>query len=168
MAINMPAIADPMKSEAFERERKAVEEKKGENVQASNTDAAMCNERATEINNSRGDWDKRNGTTAVMKAIDTQTGKEVFLVSTNSPNNTLPKNLQGVLKDNEIYIGGKGHAEQKIMLNKGDRYSIIAGGTSRNICKDICQPLLEADGLKLGGPKYNGHSDKTLYRQFWR
>ena len=65
MAINMPAIADPMKSEAYERERKPVEEekaeeKKEENVQASNTDAAMCNERATEINNSRGDWDKRN------------------------------------------------------------------------------------------------------------
>lgn len=61
MAINKPAIADPMKSEAYyERARKKAEEKKGENVQASNTDAAMCNERATEINNSRGDWDKRN------------------------------------------------------------------------------------------------------------
>ena len=33
-----------------------------------------------------------------------------------------------------------------------DRYTIIAGGTSRNICKAICQPLLETDGLTLGGP----------------
>lgn len=33
------------------------------------------------------------------------------------------------------------------MNNKGDRYTIIAGGTSRNICKAICQPLLETDGL---------------------
>ena len=41
---------------------------------------------------------------------------------------------------------------QTIMNNKGDRYTIIAGGTSRNICKAICQPLLETDGLTLGGP----------------
>ena len=54
------------------------------------------------------------------------------------------------------------------MNNKGDRYTIIAGGTSRNICKAICQPLLETDGLTLGGSIYNGRSDKTLYRQFWR
>lgn len=37
------------------------------------------------------------------------------------------------------------------MNNKGTRYSIVAGGTSRNVCKDICQPLLEVDGLTLGG-----------------
>lgn len=103
-----------------------------------------------------------------MKAVDNQTGNEVYLVATNAPNQTVPKSLQGVLNDNEIYIGGKGHAEQTIMNNKGDRYTIIAGGTSRNICKDICQPLLEADGLTLGGPMYNGRSDKTPYRQFWR
>ena len=54
------------------------------------------------------------------------------------------------------------------MNNKGDRYTIIAGGTSRNICKATCQPLLETDGLTLGGSIYNGRSDKTPYRQFWR
>lgn len=37
MAINMPAIADPMKSEAYEREHKAVEEKKGEEKQLDDT-----------------------------------------------------------------------------------------------------------------------------------
>lgn len=58
--------------------------------------------------------------------------------------------------------------DQTIMNNKGDRYTIIAGGTSRNICKATCQPLLETDGLILGGPIYNGRSDKTPYRQFWR
>ena len=30
MAINMPAIADPMKSEAYERKRRKAEEKKEE------------------------------------------------------------------------------------------------------------------------------------------
>lgn len=42
------------------------------------------------------------------------------------------------------------------------------GGTSRNICKGICKPLLEADGLILGGPTFRGRDDKTSYRQFWR
>lgn len=139
------------------------------NQSGSNTTIAMeCNARATEINGLRGDWESRNGTTAVMKAIDNTTGNEVYLVATNAPNQTVPKSLQGVLNDNEIYIGGKGHAEQTIMNNKGDRYTIIAGGTSRNICKATCQPLLETDGLTLGGPIYNGRSDKTPYRQFWR
>lgn len=32
----------------------------------------------------------------------------------------------------------------------------------------LCQPLLETDGLTLGGSIYNGRSDKTPYRQFWR
>ena len=130
--------------------------------------AAECNQRATEINNARGDWESRNGTTVVAKAIDNETGREVFLVSTNDPSLQAPKSLQGVLNDNEVYIGGRGHAEQTMMNNKDDRYTVVAGGTSRNICKDICAPLLEADGLTLGGPTYRGRNDKTPYRQFWR
>ena len=142
-----------------------VHNKKCGDTQAS---AAECNNRATEINNSRNGIDKDRGTTAVMKAIDNTTGEEVTLVSTNLDNKSIPKSLQGVLNDDEIYIGGVGHAEQTIMQNKGDRYTIIAGGTSRNICKDTCAPLLEADGLTLGGPKFNGRNDKTPFRQFWR
>ena len=53
---------------------------------SSNIAIAMeCNVRATEINNLRGDWECRNGTTALMKAFDNQTGNEVYLVSTNAP-----------------------------------------------------------------------------------
>ncbi len=55
----------------------------------------------------------RYGTTAVMKAIDNETGHEVYLVATNATNQTLPNSLQDVLTDNEIYIGGK-----EGMLNK--------------------------------------------------
>ncbi|MDE6053435.1 MAG: hypothetical protein K2G55_06695, partial [Lachnospiraceae bacterium] len=130
--------------------------------------AGECRRRAIEINNMRGYWQRRNGTTAVMKAIDNQTGEEVYLVATNEPGIKQPKTVQGLLKSNEIYIGGEGHAEETIMNNKGERYTIIAGGTSRNICKDICQPLLETDGLTLGGSKYRGRKDKTPYRLFWR
>ncbi len=137
-------------------------------IKKSFKDALECNERATEINNIRGDWESRNGTTAVMKALDNETGQEVFLVSTNASNKKVPKSLQGALKENELYIGGKGHAEETIMKNKTDRYTIIAGGTSRNICKDICKPLLEEDGLTLGGKIFRGRKDKTPFRQFWR
>ncbi|MDE6231985.1 MAG: hypothetical protein K2M60_01370 [Lachnospiraceae bacterium] len=49
----------------------------------------------------------------VMKAIDNETGHEVYLVATNATNQTLPNSLQDVLTDNEIYIGGK-----EGMLNK--------------------------------------------------
>ena len=108
------------------------------------------------------------GTTAVMEAIDNDNGNVVYLVSTNLPQKTAPKSIRSLLADNEIYIGGAGHAEQTIMNNKGNKYTVVAGGTSRNVCKDICQPLLEADGLTLGGPTFRGNSDKTKYRQFWR
>lgn len=72
------------------------------------------------------------------------------------------------MKENEIYIGGKGHAEQTIIENIGDRYTLIEGGSSRNVCKGICQPLIESKGMELGGPEYRGLSDKTRYRQFWK
>ena len=65
---------------------------KGNSKSGSNTTIAMeCNARATEINGLRGDWESRNGTTAVMKAIDNTTGNEVYLVATNAPNQTVPK-----------------------------------------------------------------------------
>ena len=108
------------------------------------------------------------GTTAVMEAIDNENGNVVYLVATNSPQKTAPKSIRSLLADNEIYIGGKGHAEQTIMNNKGNKYTIVAGGTSRNVCKDICQPLLENDGLILGGPEFRGKNDKTRFRQFGR
>ena len=128
----------------------------------------ICNARATEINQARGGRTSRMGTTAVMQAFDNQSGKIVYLVSTNEPNKNIPRKLRSILNENEVYIGGKGHAEETIMKHKGNNYTIIAGGTSRNVCIDICKSLLEKDGLALGGPRYRGRQDKTPYRQFWR
>ncbi len=54
------------------------------------------------------------------------------------------------------------------MNSIGDKYTIMAGGTSRNVCTDICQPLIESAGLILGGPTFRGRRDKTPFRQFWR
>ena len=162
MGIDIEGIEAGIKNQAQSRQSTIT------NYSNNSSIAAECNRRATEINSMRGYWQSRNGTTVVMKAIDNQTSNEVYLVATNESDIGIPKTVQGLLKSDEIYIGGKGHAEETIMNNKGNRYTIIAGGTSRNICKGICQPLLEADGLTLGGPTYRGRNDKTPYRQFWR
>ena len=124
--------------------------------------------RAQELQALRNDWDKRNGTTAVMRAIDNETNEEVLLVATNSPRKTVIPEFEGKLKENEIYVGGEGHAEQTIIENSGDRYTFIEGGSSRNVCKGICQPLIESKDMKLGGPEFKGRDDKTKYRQFWK
>ena len=131
--------------------------------------AQECNERATEINNQRPGQQGKRGTTSVMKAIDNETGKEVYLVSTEMANKTkTPKSIKGLLKEDEIYIPGIGHAEETILNNTKDKYTIIAGGTSRNVCKDICAPKIESRGMVIGGPVFRGNSDKTKYRQFWQ
>lgn len=54
------------------------------------------------------------------------------------------------------------------MKNKGSRYTIIEGGTSRNICKDICEPLITNDGLTIGGTEFAYRGNKTKFREFWR
>ncbi len=124
--------------------------------------------RSKELQALRNDWDKRNGTTAVMRAIDNETNEEVLLVATNSPRKAIIPEFEGKLKENEIYVGGEGHAEQTIIENSGDRYTFIEGGSSRNVCKGICQPLIEGKDMKLGGPEFKGRDDKSKYRQFWK
>jgi hypothetical protein len=80
----------------------------------------------------------------------------------------MPKELEGTLSNNERYIEGAGHAEQTIVNAAGTDWKIMSGGTSRNICKGTCQPLLEEHGVQLGGPTFRGNPDKTPYRMFWR
>jgi len=142
-------------------------DKKSE-VIGSQAGAEELYKRSQELQNLRSDWDKRNGTTAVMRAIDNETGKEVLLIATNSPRKTIIPEFVGQLKENEVYIGGEGHAEQTIIENIGDRYTLIEGGSSRNVCKAICKPLIESKGMELGGPEFRGKEDKTKYRLFWK
>lgn len=63
--------------------------------------------RQKELQSLRSDWDKRNGTTAVIRAIDNETGNTVYLVATNSPKKTIIPQFVGDLKKNEIYVGGR-------------------------------------------------------------
>ena len=101
--------------------------------------AVECQKRAQEINNSRSPQDSSRGTVSVALVIDNETGEKKYLVATNRQTVKTPKWLQNVLNSNEEYVGGPGHAEQTIILNKGDEYTIIAGGTSSSLSlKCLC------------------------------
>jgi hypothetical protein len=154
-------------AEAIIQEDKGSDSKKIKIV-GSEAGAEELYKRSQELQELRNDWDKRNGTTAVMRAIDNETGKEVLLIATNSPRKTIIPEFVEQLKKNEVYIGGEGHAEQTIIENIGDKYTLIEGGSSRNVCKAICKPLIESKGMKLGGPEFRGKEDKTKYRLFWK
>lgn len=79
----------------------------------------------------------------------------------------MPGSWEDMLGPNEIFIRGPGHAEETILNNLGDDWVVTAGGTSRNICFATCTPLLEAQGLEIGGPTFRGMADKSPYRMFW-
>ena len=49
----------------------------------------------------------------------------------------------------------------------GEDWVIVAGGTSRNVCKETCAPLLIGRNLQLSGPIFRSMPDKTRFRLFW-
>ena len=62
---------------------------------------------------------------------------------------------------------GVGHAEEGIINSLGPDEFVEFGGTSRNICEEVCYPLLDQRGLVVGGPEFPGAADKTPWRMFW-
>ena len=81
----------------------------------------------------------------------------------------MPPEWEGQLGPNEHFIGEPGHAEQSILnSNQTEGYNLTEGGTSRNVCKAICEPALTDEGFQLGGPTFRGMPDKTPYRMFWK
>ena len=118
------------------------------------------------LNGARTAWEARNGTTTVMRVQNINSGEIQTWVATETP--TMPTSLEGALRQGEVFVEGPGHAEQTIVNALDGEWRIIGGGTSRNVCIPICQPLLEGQGLQLGGPIFRGMPDKTPYRMFWR
>ena len=80
----------------------------------------------------------------------------------------MPGQWNNLLGNGETFIQAPGHAEQTIVNALGNDWVITSGGSSRNVCIPTCQPLLEGQGLQLGGPTFPGMADKTPYRMFWR
>jgi hypothetical protein len=80
---------------------------------------------------------------------------------------TMPAEFEGQLGAGETFVEGAGHAEQTIFNSLDDNWRLLEGGASRNVCQDVCAPLIKDSGGELGGPSFRGMSDKTPYRMFW-
>ena len=110
------------------------------------------------------------GTTAVIQAqaeIDGKTAITTF-VATESPYSV--QKVKNMLQDGvEEFVKGEGHAEDTIFKHLDeDKYTwrVIAGGTSRNVCRKTCAPCVAEHKLELTGPEFRGRADKTPYRMF--
>ena len=128
--------------------------------------AVQLQGRAAELNALRRPWEASNGTTAVIKVLNKLANKSKRLIATEGK--TIPKEFEGKLLPGEEFIGEIGHAEQTILENLGPDWVAVEGGASRNVCSRVCQPLVEGNGMRLGGPEFRGAADKTPFRMFWR
>jgi hypothetical protein len=50
----------------------------------------------------------------------------------------MPRQWIGNLAKNEFFIRGGGHSEETLVAALGEEWRIVAGGTPRNVCKDVC------------------------------
>ena len=126
--------------------------------------ARQLQQRAQQLNNGRKQWLVDNGTTAVIQAQGTIKGENVIVNFVATESKDVDPLVEGALRRGEIFVKGKGHAEQTIIdaLDKLDgNWTIIAGGTSRNVCRETCAPRIAAHGLELTGREFAGRADKT-------
>jgi hypothetical protein len=128
--------------------------------------AAALQGRAAELNAARGAWLSKNGTTAAMLARNNLTGEVSTFIATEAA--TMEKTM--LLRSGEKFVAGVGHAEETILQSLGKDWTVLAGGTSRNVClwSGGCAWQLGKAGLGLGGPVFRGNNLKTGYRLFWR
>ena len=131
--------------------------------------AGVMQARAAELQGARG-WE--GGTTAAIR-VRSAAGEERVLVAMEGDARAMPTEWRGMLRDNESFVRGSGHAETTILdsLGKGGKWEgwrPIEGGTSRGICEGLCTPTLTKDwGASIGGPKFPHMKKNTPYRMFW-
>ncbi|CAL9644661.1 hypothetical protein SUDANB15_06419 [Streptomyces sp. enrichment culture] len=111
---------------------------------------------------------RKKGTTDIVEKVAMSSGQKGDLLKLKGGEEFVPGSLvPGRLtkQGNPAYE----HAEEAVFswLKKNPDYEILYGGTSKNVCKDICAPLVE-QSLHLGGETFKGESDKTDFRTFWR
>jgi RHS repeat-associated protein len=129
--------------------------------------AAVLQKRAEQLNSMRSGRDPEMGTTSAIKAINFHT-KETRTFITINGTKGMPKAWEGKLGPDEEFLRGPGHAEQTFFNLKGPDWCVIEGGTSRNVCKEFCKPLLDFTRLRLGGKEFDGKPHNTKFRMFWR
>ncbi|MEY9927757.1 putative nucleic acid-binding Zn-ribbon protein [Catenulispora sp. GP43] len=132
------------------------------------TDASLARDRAGQLQDERqaADPGASNGTTAVFGIFNTQTRQW----STRIGFNGTYEAPEDWLQPGETFAPGKAgaHAEENIVNSLGPNEVIGFGGTTRNICWDVCYRLLNTDGTTFGGAGWRrGLSDKSPYTLFW-
>ncbi|GAA0516934.1 hypothetical protein Ade02nite_84890 [Paractinoplanes deccanensis] len=131
-------------------------------------DAKLARDRAESLQSLRDDYPNaaNHGTTSVIGVYNKTTGQWTHHIAINGDGD-MPNGW--TLDANEKFIRGRGHAEQTILNNLGDDEIVGFGGTSRNICRDTCYPLLNSNGMRFGGAGYfGGRADKTPFSYFWQ
>ena len=112
-------------------------------------------------------WEVERGTTTAVRVLNVKNGDIQTWIATNTPE--LPRSLEGKLIPGEVFIEAEGHAERTIVNALGDEWIILHGGTSRGICWRLCMPMLNDQGLLVGGPDFvNTKPWNSPYRMFWR
>jgi hypothetical protein len=127
--------------------------------------ASALQQRAAELNAARDPWMSRNGVTAIVRAVNVSTGQVGNFVATESFE--MPAEFGRLLQPGETFIQAGGHAEQTLVNALGDEWQILEGGTSSNICTNICARLLKGANMRLGGDTFPGGPDRTPFRMFW-
>ncbi|MEU9130709.1 polymorphic toxin-type HINT domain-containing protein [Kitasatospora sp. NPDC048540] len=133
----------------------------------SEVDAIGARGRAEELQGKRNDYPNadQHGTTAVIGVFNTETKTWVNRIAINGPGE-MPSTW--TLRPGEEFVQGRGHAEETILDNLGPNEIVGYGGTSRNICWDICYGRLDSKGLVFGGAGYRGgNADKSPFSLFW-
>ncbi|MFD7442329.1 DNRLRE domain-containing protein [Streptomyces sp. NPDC059909] len=112
---------------------------------------------------------RKKGSTDIVEKVAMSSGQKGDLLKLKSGEEFVP----GSLVPGRLTKQGNPafeHAEEAIFswLKKNPDYEILYGGTSKNVCKDICAPLVEQT-MHLGGEVVQGAAaDKTDFRTFWR
>ncbi|MFB7718427.1 DUF6531 domain-containing protein [Nocardia sp. NPDC056100] len=130
-------------------------------------DALLALNRAEELQSTRNDYfmADQKGTTAVIGVFDTVTRQFVVRIGING-SGSMPANW--VLKPGEQFVQAPGHAEEGIINSLGPNEVAVYGAASRNFCLDICLPMIDGNGIEIGGVGIRGHSaQNSAYTIFW-
>ncbi|MFE1263229.1 DNRLRE domain-containing protein [Streptomyces albogriseolus] len=112
---------------------------------------------------------RKKGTKDIVEKVGMSSGQKGDLLNLSDGQSFVPGNLvpgRVTKKGNPAYE----HAEESVFrwLEENPDYEVLYGGTSKNVCSDICAPLVEQSKMKLDGEVFGGASDKTDFRTFWR
>ncbi|MET7422493.1 polymorphic toxin-type HINT domain-containing protein [Dactylosporangium sp. NPDC005555] len=119
-------------------------------------------DRATEIWDAEPDEEiKKRSTVAVIRA---QTPHGPVTLIGASGDGFTPAQMSVPLNPGEMRVPNVPglHAEQNVFLYMMvNGYTLIGGGTSRNVCRGRCNVLVQQFGGAMQGPVYNGNGKKT-------